>query len=209
MWLSASFLTTDDLNEDKVPVDLCRLLMEKCRDYHNSDPHKEAWMYFTRRILPSVNACNTKYERRKHNELLSKCFSYTDEAFALLMLINYEPRWRSQHAAKLQFPDATNKEREVKWEDARCTSSTDGTRRGQSWKKEGVVQFNVLCAMVQEQRSREELWEVEADLRLFWREEAGMPPFAEGGENVKKEATPKEPNEPVVEAVVECDTHQI
>jgi hypothetical protein len=71
------------------------------------------------------------------------------------------------------------------------------------------VQFNVLCAMVKEQRSCEELWEVEADLRLFWREEAGMPPFAEGGENVKKEATQKDPDEPVVEAVVECDTCQI
>jgi hypothetical protein len=36
-----------------------------------------------------------------------------------------------------------------------------------------------------------------------------MPPFVEGGENVKKEATQKEPDEPVVEAVVECDIYQI
>jgi hypothetical protein len=76
-----------------VPADLCRLLIEKYRDYHESDPHQQAWMHFTRRILPSVNACNAKCERRKHNELLSKCcFSHADEAFALLMLINYEPR---------------------------------------------------------------------------------------------------------------------
>ena len=145
MWLSASFLTTDDLSEDKVPVDLCRLLTEKHRDHHESDPHQQAWTCFARRILPSVNACNAKCERRKHNELLSECFSYTDEAFALLMLINCEPRWRSQHAAKLQFPDAANKEREVKWKDARCTSSTDGTRRGQSWKKEGIAHSSTSC----------------------------------------------------------------
>ena len=44
----------------------------------------------------------------------------------LLLLVNYEDRWRSQHDAEQVLPGGTNKELSQRWEDARYTSATEG-----------------------------------------------------------------------------------
>ena len=84
---------TGDLKNDRVPQDFSKLLLEKYREYRESEDHKRAFQYFATRILPAVNAGITnKYDKRKYKETLSSCFSYTDEAFGLLLLVNYEDR---------------------------------------------------------------------------------------------------------------------
>ena len=37
-------------------------------------------------MLPAVNASQTSFDKRKYSECLSKCFSYTDEAFGILLV---------------------------------------------------------------------------------------------------------------------------
>jgi hypothetical protein len=102
---------TADLKKDRVPKDFSKLLLEKHREYGESEAHKEAFRYFATRILPAVNAGVTRYNKRRYKEPLSSCFSCTDEAFGLLPVINYEDRWRSQHEAERLLPGGTSKER--------------------------------------------------------------------------------------------------
>jgi hypothetical protein len=68
--------------------------------------------------LPSVNASITKFERLKYQKTISGCFSYTDEAFALLMVVNYEARWTSQYEAIAGYPAESRKIRAKRWKDA-------------------------------------------------------------------------------------------
>jgi hypothetical protein len=51
----------------------------------------------------AINASITKFERLKYQKTISS-FSYTDEAFALLMVVNYEARWTSQYEAIAGYP---------------------------------------------------------------------------------------------------------
>ena len=101
-------------------------------------------------------------------DTLSSCFSYTDEAFGLLLLVNYEDRWRSQHEAEQVLPGGTSKKRSQWWEDARYTSATEGARRGSSWPQEGLVKFNELSAMMKSQR--EAAMETEGDTNMVEKE---------------------------------------
>jgi hypothetical protein len=70
-----------------VPEDFSTLLLEKYRNYGDSLNHRNAFRYFATRILPAVNASQTRFDNRKYTEALSKCFNYTDEAFGILMVI--------------------------------------------------------------------------------------------------------------------------
>jgi hypothetical protein len=69
--------------------------------------------------LPSVNASITKFERLKYQKTISGV-SATDEAFALLMVVNYEARWTSQYEAIAGYPAESRKIRAKRWKDA-CT----------------------------------------------------------------------------------------
>ena len=126
-------LITEDLGADRVPDNFKDLLEEKFRNYGDSEAHRLAYVYFDTRILPAVNSSSTRFDKNKYNEKLSECFSYTDKGFALMMVHNYEPRWRSQHVALVEYPLETRKSRENRWENAKYTSSTEGSRRGNSW----------------------------------------------------------------------------
>jgi hypothetical protein len=199
----------DDLKGDLVPDNFANLVVEKYRGYGLSEGHHKAFRYFATRILPSVNASFTKFERLRVKKTISECFSYTDEAFALLMVLNYEPRWLSQHKAKVEHPNRSRRTREQLWKDARFTSSTEGNRRGQSWTKEGLLRFNNLCTMVKAQREVEETGDtVEKDLRDWCREEAGMTPLGKTTEMVAPDPQDEE-DEEEVEAMGECDIYQV
>jgi hypothetical protein len=67
--------------------------------------------------LPSVNASITKFERLKYQKTISGV-SATDEAFALLMVVNYEARWTSQYEAIAGYPAESRKIRAKRWKDA-------------------------------------------------------------------------------------------
>jgi hypothetical protein len=204
-----NFVPSGDLKQGCVPQDFSKLLLEKYREYEDSEDHNNAFRYFATRILPAVNAGLTRFDRRKYKEILSECFSYTDEAFGILLVVNYEDRWRSQHAADLSLPGGTGKERSKLWKDARYTSATEGARRGASWPKEGLVKFNELSAMVKRQREHDNVENgesrVETDLRAWCRAKAGLPRLASGdGEDSQVVHNEVDGDEEEVEAMGEC-----
>ena len=197
-----------DLKKDRVPQDFSKLLLEKYREYGGSEDHKKILQYFASRILLEVNAGITKYDKRKYNEALSSCFSYTDEAFRLLLLVNYENRWRSQHEAEQVLLGGTSKERSQRWEDARYTSATEEVWRGSSWPRDRLVKFNELSATVKGQReaaieTEEDTNMVEEDLMDWCRTEDDLDAMAAtGGERIA--ADPITPKEDEVEAWGGC-----
>jgi hypothetical protein len=187
--------------------------LDKYRGFGTSKEHREAFLYFTNRVLPSVNTSITKFERSKYKKTISECFGYTDVAFALLMVVNYEARWTSQYEAMIEYPGELRKTSEKKWKDAVYTSSTEGSRRGQSWRKEGLLRFNSLCEMVKGQWAREETGiKVESYLQAWCRNQASMPPWPKEKEAVAaiaEDALGQEEEEEEVEAVGECDIYQV
>jgi hypothetical protein len=95
------------------------------------------------------------------------------------MVVNYEARWTSQHEVLMENPHESRKTCEKLWKDARYTSSTEGSRRGQTWTKEGMLKFNSLCEMVKVQRERRKQVSL---LRNNYRlGAAGMRTFQPGG----------------------------
>jgi hypothetical protein len=192
-----------------VPDNFANLVVEKYRGYGLSEGRHKAFLYFATRFLPSVNASFTKIERLRVKKTISECFSYTDEAFALLMVLNYEPWWLSQHEEKVEHPNRSRWTREKLWKDARFTSSTEGNRRGQSWTKEGLLRFNNLCTMVKAQREVEETEAtVEKNLWDWCREGAGMTPLGKKAEMVAPDLQ-DDLAEEEVEALGECDIYQV
>ena len=123
-------LLTDDLTANKVPANFKKLLGDKFRDYGESETHRQAYVYFATRISPAVNTSFNKFDKSKYKKKVSESFSGTDEAFALLLVINYEPRWQSQHDALMEHPLESRKSRERRWKEAKYTSSAEGRRRG-------------------------------------------------------------------------------
>jgi hypothetical protein len=202
---------------NRVPDNFSTLLLETYRNYGNSEKHKTAFQYFATRILPAVNASLTKYDRRKYTKSLSECFTYTNEAFGLLLVVNYEKRWTSQHKAELSLPGGTaSQERSERWEDAKYTSSNEGARRGVSWPREGfLVKFKELSKMVKDQRGvdKEEGEEnvVEAELMAWCRNGAGMPERATGSGNPSSEGSAhgEVEEEDEVEAMGECGIFEV
>jgi hypothetical protein len=191
-----------------VPVDFKNLLEGKYHGYGASERHRAAFVYFATRILPAVNASITKFDKSKYRKKLSECFSYTDEAFALLLVENYEPRWQSQHEALVQYHHECRKSREKKWKDALYTSNTEGSRRGNSWTRQGLLKFNSLCQMVKEQRASEETGDtVENHLRNWCHEEVGMISWGDGQMMATQGQHGVEDKEDGVEAVGECDIY--
>jgi hypothetical protein len=209
-FLLSSGSSSGDLKSERVPKDFSALLLERHRNCGDSVRHKTAFQYFATRILPAVNASLTKYDRRKYKENLSECFSYTDEAFGILLVVNYETRWNSQHAAEMSLPGGTSQERSDKWEDAKYTSSSEGARRGVSWPREGLVKFNELSQMVKRQREVEgEESMVEAELLAWCRKEAKMPELATSSNNQSSGGDHGEEEEEEVEAWGECGIFEV
>jgi hypothetical protein len=193
-----------------MPVNFKNLLEEKYRGYGASEGHHTALVYFVTSIFPTVNGSITKFDTPKYNMKLSKWFSYTDEAFALLLVDNYEPRWQSQHEAMVEYPQhESRKMRETQWRDPRHTSSTDGSRRGNSWTREGLLKFNSLREMVREQRASEESGDTVDNYLRNWRseEEAGMMSWEDGQMMATQGEDGVEEEEE--EAMGECDIYQV
>jgi len=199
------------MKDNSVPEDFSKFLLEKYRDYGNSENHKNAFRYFATRILPAVNASLTKFDKRKYKESLSQCFSYTDEAFGILLVVNYENRWQSQHEAEVRLPGTKSKERSKEWDDARYTSAFEGARRGVSWTRAGLVKFNELSEMVKAQRGAEgEDNKVETELMAWCRAEARLPQLDKGeGGGSSGVVHDEVEEEDEVEALGECSIFEV
>ena len=125
----------------------------------------EAFLYFIDRILPSVNFETNNYNAvSKKTKLLSNCFSKTDEAFALVNVMNYYQRW----TRKLMALESRKRERNgqigaseerplphqqgAEWFRAKWTSSGDGMVYS-GWKKEGIDEFTRRTHHIESLRS--------------------------------------------------------
>jgi hypothetical protein len=187
-----------------VPPNFSTLLLENYRNYGASVQHKTAFQYFAGRILPAVNTSVTKYDKLKYSKTITERFTYTDEAFALMLVLNYEARWVSQYDAAVRLSGGKIMKNQSKhWVDARFTSATEGSRRGVSWSKEGLLKFNSMAEMVKLRRGSEVTGsDVEEDLRNWFRVQAAMPLLNKEGGIVLQESVDEEENE--VEALGEC-----
>jgi len=116
----------------------------------------DAFLYHVDRMLPSVSADVTKY----HGETrcivpLSAIFKITDEAFALLMVVNYFERWVTiaQHDDNKENNDDTVGDKRSRYRElkGKYTSSSNGLVRG-GWSYEGIKHYNDFCNMVKELR---------------------------------------------------------
>ena len=139
------------------------LLSEHYRQYIDSngsvipglEEEYRVFKWFVMNILKSVN-----YERTKniikevkdvgYKDFVSKTYTVSDEAFAILVVMNYEKRWRNQVLCptKDRKELATNPLYSCKW-----TSSQKGYCK-LPWKKEGVDAFNTLNIRIQQLRAK-------------------------------------------------------
>ena len=157
-----------------------------------------------------MNAKNTRFDKGKYQNLLTSAMSCTDEAFGILLVVNYEDRWRSQHEAGERQMGESQKSRASKWAEAKYTSATDGSRRGNSWSQEGMKKFNALAEMVKEQRAEAESGaEVDMDLLVWCRAMAGMPPYGTVVNGVTGGTDEDNDEEEEIEAVGEGDIFEV
>ncbi|KAI2508216.1 hypothetical protein MHU86_6145 [Fragilaria crotonensis] len=87
---------------------------------------------------------------------LSEWFTLTDEAFLLLCLESYVPKWNREWAQSSRAPIAAAAERQQEGEQKKatvkthCTGRSRGTKR--SWSKDGLERFNGLMVDVYRDR---------------------------------------------------------
>ena len=140
----------EDLLRGDVPDNFVRVLLSSYRNHSvtGCEDSKKAFEYFVERILPAVNANHTRYHVKKKTKLLSEIFTVTDEAFGLMLLENYEGRWRKQNLE----PDKT------KWRqksmNAKYTSSKNGVKNN-TWSAEGRNKFCDWCKRVEALRKED------------------------------------------------------
>lgn len=145
-----------DLNTgDIVPDDFAKKLEEHYRDYYDMDgnliegrqENLDAFFYFVDRILSSVNAEFTKFgpdkRKRRRTAFLRQVFTPSDEAFGLLLVENYESRWRAQ-AADGQIKGEWRKEKKYQ---AKYTSSNHGLKNV-TWDEAGIESYNKKLEMI-------------------------------------------------------------
>ena len=167
--LLCMFACKGDWNKELVPKDFVNNLLEHYRDYFDSDQKMKngrqtsynAFIYFVDRILPSINAEVTKYNGDVRCEVsMSKVFTITDEAYALLMVENYYERWVTLAKNKKRNDEGGGGSQESVNENsrheqivrARYTGSTNGNIHA-GWEQKGIDRFNVLARMIRERRN--------------------------------------------------------
>ena len=93
-----------------------------------------------------MNTQVTKFKKRKSNIKTSEIFSVSDEAFAVMMIDNYEERWKLQTIEKDKKKWRSDPNYQAKY-----TSSTKGVHNN-SWSEEGMKSFYDWCHKIQELR---------------------------------------------------------
>ena len=151
--------------EDKpnvLPPDLGAVLTRSTyRNYHDADGSLiedrrgdyELFKWFVKNILYGVNfeLTNMLFSQTLdlgHNDFISRSFTVSDEAFAILMVLNYEKRWQNQilHPTKDCKELASNPLYACRW-----TSSKDGYSKI-SWKSDGIATYNDLMENIEKLR---------------------------------------------------------
>jgi len=188
----------EDWEAGRVPENFEENLLEYYREYLDESgnliparkKNYEAYIYFIRRILPSVNYEMTDYGNvAKKTMVLSECFTVSDEAFALVMVLNYTLRWIRQMVKKeskkaellgrewVMDPrardgtlgnDVPAHEKTDEWFNARWTGSHEGNKCS-GWSAEGIEKFSELAKNIQALRA--ERWsgeKLEEHVKDYW-----------------------------------------
>ena len=162
--IDQSNLEKEDAPPSVLPPSLSEVLIsEHYRQYIDSDgnliPGREeeyrVFVWFVKNILKSVNFEHTKHIIKEvkdvgYKDFVTKTYSVSDEAFAILVVLNYEKRWRNQvlEPSKDKKELATNPLYSCRW-----TSSQKGYCK-LPWKKEGVDTFNTLNTRIGQLRAK-------------------------------------------------------
>ena len=153
-------------NEDKpnvLPENLSNVLLDDgYRDYLGPDgtvkPSREhdyeAYKWFVKNILMSVNhelteLLSKQVQNMGSEDFISKTYTTSDEAFAILLVVNYESRWRNH----VLHP--TNDKNLLATDPLYATKFTD-SKRGYCklpWTTEGIELYNTLVEKVGRRRS--------------------------------------------------------
>ena len=153
-------------NEDKpnvLPENLSNVLLDDgYRDYLGPDgtvkPSREhdyeAYKWFVKNILMSVNhelteLLSKQVQNMGSEDFISKTYTMSDEAFAILLVVNYESRWCNHvlHPTNDKNMLATDPLYETKFTDS---------KRGYCklpWTTEGIELYNTLVEKVGRKRS--------------------------------------------------------
>jgi hypothetical protein len=135
------------MSEELIP----RLMNNTYQDYFEEDgeiiagreDNYKAFVWFVKNVLSAINfERNNKRAKKVYDEedpnFISGVYSVTDEAFGLLMLKNYEKRWRNQvKFPRYKLKDLTKEEKYM----AQFTSSLKENAK-LSWSGEGIRQYN-------------------------------------------------------------------
>jgi hypothetical protein len=147
------------MSEELIP----RLMNNTYQDYFEEDgeiiagreDNYKAFVWFVKNVLSAINfERNNKRAKKVYDEedpnFISGVYSVTDEAFGLLMLKNYEKRWRNQvKFPRYKLKDLTKEEKYM----AQFTSSLKGNAK-LSWSGEGIRQYNEWMDKVEWLRGR-------------------------------------------------------
>ena len=168
------FLTplTGDWIEGVVPggEDFLEILLDDYGKYIDSDGNLiegredsyKAYLFHVDRILPSVNADITRYHGDARCQIsMSATFKITDEAFALLMVVNYFERWvkladdekpksKKKKQGKNQETEVEKRKRQRELK-GKYTSSSNGCVHG-GWDQKGITHYNELSKMIKDLR---------------------------------------------------------
>ena len=115
----------------------------------------EAFKWFVKNVLFCVNHELTELLSKQvsdmgYNNFITKTYTPSDEAFAVMLVVNYEKRWRSQvlHPTKDKNVLATDPLYATKY-----TSSKRGYCK-LPWASEGIELFNDLVAKIEKLRTQ-------------------------------------------------------
>eukprot|EP00980_Cylindrotheca_fusiformis_P015816 scaffold4629_cov75-Cylindrotheca_fusiformis.AAC.1 len=142
--------TNADKKKDLVPPGFADgLLFDKYRDYEgdgvNVQARKAAFNYFVDRLLPKIYYDTHKFKKDRTTKLLSEFVNVSDEAFAVLVVMNYVQRWEKQ----LEGGDKKAWTRSEY--DGKFTSSNKGSRVD-TWGLEGHATFIKLTNDIKDKR---------------------------------------------------------
>ena len=153
-----SFFFQDDIAKNAVPDDFPNDLglYNLLPNDNNDDPQATSassyrtncnthFYYFVTRMLSSVNNKITNFEGKKANILFGEIFSVSDEAYALIILINELHVWKEQIKEKKK----QNKNK------LKCKFVSPRSGKKDSWSNEGRMMYNNLCRKIKELRSNE------------------------------------------------------
>ena len=104
------------------------------------------FFYFVTRILSGVNASITCFDSNKTDLLLSDIFSVSDEAYAIITIINEFHAWK-------EYGEKGKDERNPDKMKRRYVIPNSG--RKHSWSKEGMNDFKILCTNIEQMRKDE------------------------------------------------------